>query len=60
MHVVWDCMTMAEAVAVPVLPPTSWTVMRMSYYAEAFAQEAQMGLAHGVIVGLGENKVSFV
>lgn len=37
-----------------------WTVLRMSYYAEAFAQEAQMGLAHGVIVGLGENKVSFV
>jgi NAD(P)H dehydrogenase (quinone) len=37
-----------------------WTVLRMGYYAESFGQEAQMSLAHGAIVGLGENKVSFV
>lgn len=38
----------------------SWTILRMSYYAEAFAQEAQMSLAYGVIAGLGESRVSFV
>lgn len=37
-----------------------WTILRMSYYAEAFAQEAQMSLGYGVVTGLAENKVSFV
>lgn len=37
-----------------------WTVLRMGYYSESFAQEAQMSLAYGVITGLGENRVSFV
>lgn len=37
-----------------------WTILRMSYYAEAFAQEAQMSLGFGVVTGLAENKVSFV
>lgn len=32
----------------------------MSYYAEALINEAQMSLAHGVLTGLSENKVSFV
>jgi NAD(P)H dehydrogenase (quinone) len=37
-----------------------WSVLRMNYYAEAFAQEAQMSLAHGAIAGISENKVAFV
>jgi len=37
----------------------AWTILRMSYYADSFAQEAQMALAGGTLVGLGENKVSF-
>lgn len=37
-----------------------WTILRMSYFAESFAQEAQMSLAHGALAGLAENKVSFV
>lgn len=37
-----------------------WTILRMSYYAESFAQEAVMSLQHGVITGVAENKVSFV
>ncbi|MDZ4057916.1 MAG: SDR family oxidoreductase [Polynucleobacter sp.] len=37
----------------------TWTILRMSYYAESFAQEAQMAIAGGTLVGLGENKVSF-
>lgn len=37
----------------------TWTILRMSYYAESFAQEAQMALKGGTLVGLGENKVSF-
>lgn len=37
-----------------------WSILRMSYYAEALVNEAQMSLAHGVLTGLSENKVSFV
>ncbi|CAN7735075.1 SDR family oxidoreductase [Paenibacillus sp. LjRoot153] len=37
-----------------------WSILRMSYYAEALIAEAQMSLAHGVLTGLTENKVSFV
>lgn len=38
----------------------SWTILRMSYYAEAFAQEAQASAASGALVGLGESRVSYV
>lgn len=38
----------------------AWTIVRMSYYAEAFVQEAQMSAGAGVLTGLGENKVSYV
>jgi NAD(P)H dehydrogenase (quinone) len=37
-----------------------WSILRMSYYAEAIITEAQMSLAHGVLTGITENKVSFV
>jgi NAD(P)H dehydrogenase (quinone) len=38
----------------------TWTILRMNYYAQALAQEAQMSLGRGVLTGLGENRVAFV
>lgn len=38
----------------------NWTILRVNYYAEAFVQEIQMSLGHGVITGLAENKVALV
>lgn len=38
----------------------AWTIVRMSYYAEAFAQEAQMSAGIGVLTGLNENRVAYV
>jgi NAD(P)H dehydrogenase (quinone) len=32
----------------------------MNFYAESFAQQAQMSLAQGVLAGLAENRVAFV
>ena len=37
-----------------------WTIVRMGYYAEAFAQEARMSADMGVLTGLSENRVSYV
>ncbi|WP_245264134.1 SDR family oxidoreductase [Agrobacterium larrymoorei] len=37
-----------------------WTILRMSYYAEALADEARASLGSGVLTGLAENRVSFV
>lgn len=37
-----------------------WTIVRMNYYAEALALEAQASLAWGAIAGLAENRVAFV
>ncbi len=37
-----------------------WSILRMNYYAESFADEAKASLAHGAITGLGENRVAFV
>ena len=37
-----------------------WTILRMSYYSESFAQEAMTSLQHGVLTGIAENRVSFV
>jgi NAD(P)H dehydrogenase (quinone) len=37
-----------------------WTILRMNYYAESFAQVASMSLGTGVVPGLGENRVAFV
>lgn len=39
---------------------TSWSILRMSYFAETFAQEALMAADHGFITGLAESHVSFV
>ena len=39
---------------------TNWSVLRMNYYAESFADEARGALAQGALVGLGENNVAFV
>jgi NAD(P)H dehydrogenase (quinone) len=38
----------------------AWTILRMNFYAESFAQQAQMSLAQGVLAGLAENRVAFV
>ncbi|ARU25433.1 SDR family oxidoreductase [Ralstonia pseudosolanacearum] len=37
-----------------------WTILRMNYYAESFAQQAPMFLGSGILPGLGENRVAFV
>jgi NAD(P)H dehydrogenase (quinone) len=37
-----------------------WTILRMNYYSESFAQIAQMSLLKGMLTGLGENRVAFV
>lgn len=37
-----------------------WSILRMNYYAESFADEAKAALAQGTLVGLGENRVAFV
>ncbi|CAN5309611.1 SDR family oxidoreductase [soil metagenome] len=38
----------------------NWSVLRMNYYAESFADEAKGALGQGALVGLGENRVAFV
>ena len=38
----------------------AWTILRMNFYAESFAQQAQMSLAQGALTGLAENRVAFV
>lgn len=38
----------------------AWTVVRMSYYAEAFADEARMASHTGTLIGLGDNRVAYV
>jgi NAD(P)H dehydrogenase (quinone) len=37
-----------------------WTILRMNYYAESFAQIASILLPTGVLPGLDENRVAFV
>lgn len=37
-----------------------WTILRMNYYSESLAQEAQMSLGLGVLTGLAENRAAFV
>src|SRR5260221_734090 len=38
----------------------AWTILRMNFYAEALAQQAQAALDQGVLTGLAENRVAFV
>jgi NAD(P)H dehydrogenase (quinone) len=38
----------------------AWTVLRMNFYAESFAPQAQAALGPGVLTGLAENRVAFV
>lgn len=38
----------------------AWTILRMNFYAESFAQQAQASLTQGVLAGLAENRVAFV
>lgn len=38
----------------------AWTIVRMSYYAEAFALEARMSADWGVLTGLSESRVSYL
>ncbi|ENN83861.1 putative nucleoside-diphosphate-sugar epimerase protein (plasmid) [Rhizobium freirei PRF 81] len=37
-----------------------WTILRMSYYAEALADEARSSLDGGMLAALAENRVAFV
>jgi NAD(P)H dehydrogenase (quinone) len=37
-----------------------WTILRMSYYAEAMADEIKMSQGQSVLTGLGEERVSYV
>jgi len=37
-----------------------WTILRMNYFAETLAQEAQMAAATGMLPALAENKVAYV
>lgn len=39
---------------------SSWTILRMNYYAETMAQEVQMSAGTGVLAGLGEERVAYV
>jgi NAD(P)H dehydrogenase (quinone) len=38
----------------------AWTILRMNFYAEAFAQLEQAALGQGVLAGLAENRAAFV
>jgi NAD(P)H dehydrogenase (quinone) len=38
----------------------TWTILRMNYYAEALAAEAQQSAKSGALTGFAENKVAFV
>jgi len=38
----------------------AWTILRMNFYAESFAPQAQASLGQGVLTGLAENSVAFV
>lgn len=37
-----------------------WTILRMNYFGETLAQEAQMAAAAGVLPGFAENRVAYV
>ncbi len=37
-----------------------WTILRMNYFAETLAQEAQMAAATGMLPALAENRVAYV
>lgn len=38
----------------------AWTIVRMGFYAEAFAQQAQMSAGMGVLTGLSDSRVTYV
>ena len=38
----------------------AWTILRMNYFGETLAQEAQMAAATGVLPGFAENRVAYV
>lgn len=38
----------------------AWTIVRMNYYAESFADDARMSADAGTLVGLADNRVAFV
>lgn len=55
---IWASYYKAEQRLIKTAP--AWSLLRMNYYAQSFADEAKAALAHGAITGLGENKVAFV
>ncbi|WP_202901557.1 NAD(P)H-binding protein [Sphingobium chlorophenolicum] len=38
----------------------AWTIVRMNYYAESFADDARMAADAGVLVGLRDNRVAYL
>lgn len=38
----------------------AWTILRMNYFAETLAHEAQMAAASGMLPGLAENRVAYI
>lgn len=38
----------------------AWTIVRMNYYAESFADDANMSAGSGTLIGLGDNRVAYV
>lgn len=38
----------------------AWTILRMNYFAETLAQEAQMAIGVGEMPGLAENRIAYV
>ncbi|MDQ0561887.1 uncharacterized protein YbjT (DUF2867 family) [Rhizobium mesoamericanum] len=43
-----------------IMTAPAWTILRMSYYAEALADEARASLDNGVMAALAENRAAFV
>jgi NAD(P)H dehydrogenase (quinone) len=72
-HIVFMSAAGAKQEEEPALSPTywrgeqrlittapAWTILRMNFYAESFAPQAQASLGQGVLTGLAENRVAFV
>ncbi len=55
---VWGCYFPAEQRLMRTAK--AWSILRMNFYAEAFAQEVCSALDRGVIAGIGDGRVGFV
>lgn len=55
---IWGCYFPAEQRLMHAAK--AWSILRMNFYAEAFAQEIRLALDRGVIAGIGDGRVGFV